>query len=175
MTNETLTKSFINKTITKPFNFRNVDINNWNVSKTVWKELCGYLICAEVFTGMQWVEDKSLQRKGVDFVYKGKYPDEKSLIGDYHDENGLNIVLELSQYGKPSLTADKLTDVLVYTVLEENRVSLVLIPYKKVLEQLPRLANKYIHKTSNNRTGVYIKVPVSDIEGALVRERSINL
>lgn len=175
MNNETLTKSFINKTITKHFNFRNVEIYNWNASKTVWKELAGYLICAEIFIGMQWVEDKNLQRKGVDFIYKGKRHDLKSLVGNYTTEDGLNVVIELSQYGKPSLTSDKLTDVLVYTVLEENRVSLVLIPYKKVLEQLPRLSSKYVHKTSNNGTGVYIKVPVSDIEEALVRERSINL
>lgn len=71
MNNETLTKSFISKTITKPFNFRCLNINDGAQSKTVWKELAGYLVCAEIFPETKWVEDKSLQKRGVEFIYNG--------------------------------------------------------------------------------------------------------
>lgn len=163
MTNETLTKSYIAKLITRPLNFRNVDINNWNASKTVWKETVGVLIVKYLFSNLEWTTDRDLQKKGVDFVYKGKRHDLKSLVGNYTTEDGLNVVIELSQYGKPSLTTDRLTDVLVYTVLEERGVHVVFVDYKKLVKNQGYLREHYNIKISNNGTGEYVRIPVRDL------------
>lgn len=180
MTVEQMTKMFINnKTedtdkINRYFeelNFRHVDLNDWNASKTVWKEVAGRLILDDFLRHYTWNTDTTTQKQGVDFTFNNKNTDLKSLVGWYHDENGLNITLELKQYDKETLTEDKLTDVLAYTVLDENKISLVLIPYKKLLKQLPTLSNKYEHRVSNNGSGEYIKVPVNRIKGVMTLER----
>lgn len=169
-TTERLCKDFI----TRRFNFRKVDILDWSSSKTVWKELAGYFIIKEFLPDLQWIENSDLQKQGVDFIYKNKYHDLKSLVGDYHTDRGLNIILEVSQYGKPSLTADKLTDVLVYTILEETSVSLVFINYKMLVHNLYRL-DKYERKTSFNGSGCYIKIPVGDLIDILGKTGVVTL
>lgn len=163
MNNETLTKSFIAEMITKPFNFRCLNIHNWQQSKTVWKELSGFLILTGLLGPLDWVKDRDLQKQGVDFIYKGKYHDLKALVGDYTTEDGLNVVIELAQYGKPSLTLDKLTDALVYTVLEERGVHVVFVDYKKLVKNQDYLREHYNIRTSNNGTGEYVRVPVKDL------------
>lgn len=177
---EQMTKMFINNKIDntgkvskyfEDMNFRKANLLDWNASKTVWKEVVGRLILDDFLKHYTWNTDSVTQKKGVDFVFNNKNTDLKSLVGNYRDENGLNITLELKQYNKETLTEDKLTDVLAYTVLEENRISLVLIPYKKLLKQLPALVEKYEHKISNNGSGEYIKVPVNQLKGVMFLER----
>lgn len=176
---EQLTKLFINSKIDntgkvskyfEDMNFRNANLLDWNASKTVWKEVAGRLILDDFLKHYIWNTDSKTQKQGVDFIFNSKNTDLKSLVGNYHDENGLNVTLELKQYGKETLTEDKLTDVLAYTVLEENKISLVLIPYRKLLKQLSTLAEKYEHRISNNGSGEYIKVPVNQIKGAMLLE-----
>lgn len=170
---EQLTKDYIHKVITKPFNFRNVDINDWNASKTVWKELTGFLTLTKLLGPLDWVEDKVLQKQGVDFIYKGKNHDLKALVGDYHTEEGLNVTIELKQYSKSSFD-DKITDVLVYTILEETGISIVFIDFKKLKDWIISKSTNYQLRTSNNGTGEYVKVPVRDLKDfSVVRSLTI--
>lgn len=160
---EQLTKDFILKSITKQFNFQNKNIYDWNNAKTVWKELCGYLILTSFIGSIEWVKDEDLQKHGVDFIYKDKLYDLKSLVGDYHTEEGLNIPIELKQYGK-SPYDDKITDVLVYTVLETSTISIVFVDFEKLKDWVILNSDKYEETTAKNYSGSYIKVPIRDIK-----------
>lgn len=174
---EELTKDFISSflgrtdyevtNIFNKLNWRKTDLGNWEQSKTVWKEVTGYLILKDFLRDFHWNEDTVTQKQGVDFTSFRKKHDLKALVGNYHNENNqLCITVELEQYKKQTLATDKLTEVLAYTVVEDGEYTVVLIPYKKLLKWLNTHKNNYKKYTSNNGSGLYIKVPISDLDFA---------
>lgn len=164
MTVEQITKDYLkDKNIdVNMFNFRGVDLSDWNASKSVWKEATGYCMLQKVGFDFVWNNDKLLQKQGVDFVYKNKNHDLKALVGNYHTDGDLYVTIELKQYGKKTLVP-KATDVMIFTVLEENSKSIVLIDYKTLLKMD---FTNYEKRTSCNGTGEYVRIAVKDIPGA---------
>lgn len=136
----------------------------------------------------KWVTDKATQLSGVDLVVDGSINvDLKSLIGKAYtitDEDNILwdgkydpcIVVELYQNNVFTNSNDKKTDYVLYYIGDDIEEKFVLVDYAEIkkISTVDLYNKKHVWHVSNNSTGIYIKVPISELKTAKVLKLSTN-
>lgn len=130
----------------------------------------------------KWVTDKETQLSGIDLIVDDSINiDLKSLIGNAYtltsDDNPFwdgkytpCIVVELYQNGVFTNTKDKKTDYVLYYVGDKIEDKFILVDYAEIkrISNIELFTKKHVWHTSNNGTGIYIKVPLRELKTAKV-------
>ena len=136
----------------------------------------------------KWVTDKETQLSGVDLIVDSSINvDLKSLIGSAYtitDEDNPFwdgkydpcIVVELYQNGVFTNSNEKKTDYVLYYIADDIEEKFVLVDYAEIkkISTIDLYSRKHIWHTSNNSTGTYIKVALSELKTAKVLKLSTN-
>lgn len=136
----------------------------------------------------KWVTDKETQLSGVDLIVDSSINvDLKSLIGRAYtitdEDNPLwdgkydpCIVIEMFQGGVFTHSIEKKTDYVLYYVGDDIEEKFVLVDYAEIkkISVTDLYSKKHVWHTSNNSTGVYIKVALSELKTAKVLKLSTN-
>lgn len=135
-------------------------INKYNLFNVFFKN-CSFEI----------VKDNSLQQKGADYIVnKNIYVDLKMNCGynynmtreDYIDNKRIplmkGIPVEIKQYGKFTNTDKKITNYMLYLIVDEDGIFYDLIDYNEI-KKISLNHENYAEHISKNKTGVYIKWP----------------
>ena len=126
----------------------------------------------------KWANDKATQLSGVDLIVDSSINvDLKSLIGKAYtitDEdnpfwNGKYdpcIVVELYQNNVFTNSNDKKTDYVLYYIGDDIEEKFVLVDYAEIkrISGTELFTKKHVWHVSNNSTGIYIKVPISELK-----------
>lgn len=130
----------------------------------------------------KWVTDKSTQLSGVDLIVDSSINvDLKSLIGSAYtitdEDNPLwdgkydpCIVVELYQNNVFTNSNDKKTDYVLYYVGDDIEEKFVLVDYAEIkrISGTELFTKKHVWHVSNNSTGIYIKVALSELKTAKI-------
>ena len=136
----------------------------------------------------KWVTDKETQLSGVDLIVNGSINvDLKSLIGRAYtiteEDNPLwdgqydpCIVIEMFQCGVFTHSIEKKTDYVLYYIADDIEEKFILVDYAEIkkISTIDLYDKKHVWHTSNNSTGVYIKVALSELKTAKVLKLSTN-
>lgn len=136
----------------------------------------------------KWITDKETQLTGVDLVVDGSINvDLKSLIGSAYtitdEDNPLwdgkynpCIVVELYQNNVFTNSNDKKTDYVLYYIGDDIEEKFVLVDYAEIkkISTVDLYNKKHVWHVSNNSTGIYIKVPISELKTAKVLKLLTN-
>ena len=136
----------------------------------------------------KWVTDRETQLSGIDIIVDSSINvDLKSLIGNAYtitDEDTPLwdgkyepcIVVELFQNGVFTNSNEKKTDYVLYYVGDDIEEKFVLVDYAEIkkISVTDLYSKKHVWHTSNNSTGVYIKVALSELKTAKVLKLSTN-
>ena len=134
----------------------------------------------------KWVTDKETQLSGVDLIVDGSINvDLKSLIGSAYTltdkDNPLwdgkynpCIVVELYQNNVFTNSNDKKTDYVLYYIGDDIEEKFVLVDYAEIkkISTVSLYDKKHVWHTSNNSTGIYVKVALSELKTAKVLKLS---
>ena len=130
----------------------------------------------------KWINDKSTQLSGVDLIVDSSINvDLKSLIGSAYtitdEDNPLwdgkydpCIVVELYQNNVFTNSNDKKTDYVLYYIGDDIEEKFVLVDYAEIkrISGTELFTKKHVWHISNNSTGIYIKVPISELKTAKI-------
>lgn len=130
----------------------------------------------------KWVTDKETQLSGVDLIIDSSINvDLKSLIGTAYtitdEDNPLwdgkydpCIVVEISQNNVFTNTNDKKTDYVLYYIGDDIEEKFILVDYAEIkrISNTELFTKKHVWHESNNGTGIYIKVSLSELKTAKV-------
>ena len=130
----------------------------------------------------KWITNIDVQKSGIDMIVDDSINiDLKSLIGPAYtitdDDNPFwdgkytpCIVVELYQNGVFTNTNNKKTDYVLYYVGDKIEDKFVLVDYAEIkrISNTELFTKKHIWHESNNGTGIYIKIPISELKTAKV-------
>lgn len=136
----------------------------------------------------KWAADKETQLSGVDLIVDSSINvDLKSLIGSAYtitDKDNIFwdgkydpcIVVELYQNGVFTNSNEKKTDYVLYYIGDDIEEKFVLVDYAEIkkISIMDLYSKKHVWHTSNNSTGIYIKVALSELKTAKVLKLSTN-
>lgn len=128
----------------------------------------------------KWITNIDVQKSGIDMIVDDSINiDLKSLIGPAYtitdDDNPFwdgkytpCIVVELYQNGVFTNTKDKKTDYVLYYVGDKIEDKFVLVDYAEIkrISNTELFTKKHVWHESNNETGIYIKIPISELKTA---------
>ena len=156
--------------------------NTENGYRTSAKELVGNAIVKQLFPKWKKVSNVKMQKAGADFITpEEKFIDIKVCIGpDYHK----TFPLEIYQNDIFTFTKNKLTDYLLYIIIDKDGTNLYLYDYddvRNIAEQHRRVLQvdkardvviqfnpgPYHYKTSGNGSGTFISYPVNILKNML--------
>lgn len=106
------------------------------------------------------IEDKALQRKGIDYIVNNCKIDIKACCGPSYTK----CPLEICQYGKPAYIG-KETDMLLYILADWKGIRIVPYPfscYVKFVDDVLKNPEAYDIKTSKNGTASYVSKELKD-------------
>jgi hypothetical protein len=126
----------------------------------------------------KWVTDKETQLSGIDLIIDSSINvDLKSLIGNAYtitDEDNPFwdgkydpcIIVEISQNNVFTNTNDKKTDYVLYYIGDKIEEKFILVDYAEIkhISNIELFTKKHVWHTSNNDTGIYIKIPLRELK-----------
>lgn len=134
----------------------------------------------------KWITNIDVQKSGIDMIVDDSINiDLKSLIGPAYtitdDDNPFwdgkympCIVIELYQNGVFTNTNNKKTDYVLYCVMDEIEEKFILVDYNEIkrISATEVYIKKHVWHESKNKSGIYIKVPISELHTAKILKLS---